>query len=33
MIEEEHKEMTIELERYYNKFGKDKRLTRKYGQV
>lgn len=25
--------MTIELEKYYNKFCEDKRLTRKYGQV
>ena len=25
--------MTMELEKYYNKFCEDKRLTRKYGQV
>ncbi|SHK20264.1 Methyltransferase domain-containing protein [Hathewaya proteolytica DSM 3090] len=25
--------MTVELEKYYNKFCEDKRLTRKYGQV
>ena len=33
MIEEEHKEMTVELERHYNEFCEGKRLTRKYGQV
>jgi len=27
------KDMTIELEKYYNKFCEDKRLTRKYAQV
>ncbi len=30
---EEHKDMVTELEKYYNKFCEDKRLTRKYGQV
>lgn len=29
----EYKDMTMELEKYYNKFCEDKRLTRKYGQV
>ncbi len=29
----ENKEMTIELEKYYNKFCEDKRLTRRHGQV
>lgn len=33
MIGEERKEMTMELEKYYNKFCEDKRLTRKYAQV
>lgn len=29
----ENKQMTTELEKYYNKFCEEKRLTRKYGQV
>lgn len=33
MIGEEHKEMATELEKYYNKFCEDKRLTRRHGQV
>lgn len=30
---EEHKEIVIELEKHYNKFCEDKRLTRRHGQV
>jgi len=33
IINGEHKKMTIELEKYYNKFCEDKRLTRRHGQV
>lgn len=33
MVDEEHKDMTMELEKYYNKFCEDKRLTRRHGQV
>lgn len=33
MINEGHKDMTMELEKHYNKFCEDKRLTRRHGQV
>lgn len=32
-IDKEDKDMTMELEKYYNKFCEDKRLTRRHGQV
>ncbi|PJI07615.1 SAM-dependent methyltransferase [Clostridium sp. CT7] len=32
-MDNEHKKITMELEKYYNKFCEDKRLTTRYGQV
>lgn len=33
MIDEGHEKMGMDLEKYYNKFCEDKRLTRRHGQV